>query len=99
MREAWDSDAYFTIGLAVMAIGAATAGVVAPSGVWRWPIWIVAGHGLAMALIHPPVTSLGLLPLTVVFAGLPLVLLLIIPAIIGAIVARRGWDRAIIVRI
>lgn len=96
IREAWDSEAYFMIGQPALAVVAAIAGWLAPARVWRWPLWMALGHAVGMALVHPPGTSLGLIPLTVAFVGLPLVVVLSLPAFVGGIVRLRGWDRGLI---
>ncbi len=98
VREAWDTPAYFKLGLPVLLAGAGVAGWLWPKRVWRWALLVVAGQGVAMALIHPPGTGLGLLPLAIVFIGVPLALILTIVAVVGAVVSRRGWDGAILVR-
>ena len=96
VREAWDTPAYFSVGLPVLLAGAGVAGWLQPDRVWRWALLVVAGQAVAMALIHPPGSGLGLLPLTIVFIGLPLALVLTIAAIVGAVISRRGWDWSIL---
>jgi hypothetical protein len=96
VREAWDTPAYFTVGLPVLLAGAGIAGWHRPERVWRWALLVVAGQAAAMALIHPAGSGLGLLPLAIVFVGLPLALVLTIAAIVGALISRRGWDGAIL---
>ncbi len=96
VREAWDTAPYFPLGLPVLLVAAGLAGFLAPVRVWRWALIVVAGHAVAMVLIHPPGTGLGLLPLTIVFIGLPMTVILTVAAVIGAIVARRGWSRSIL---
>ena len=91
VREAWDTPAYFSVGLPVLAVAGAVAGFLAPRRVWRWPLWIAVGQALGMALVHPPGTDLGLLPLALIFAGLPLIVILFVPAIAGGILRLRGW--------
>jgi hypothetical protein len=97
VREAWDTPAYFSIGLPMLAVAGGVAGFLAPRRVWRWPLWIAVGHTLGVALVHPTGTSLGLIPLALVFAGLPLVILLLVPTIVGGIIRRGGWDRGLLV--
>ena len=84
------------VGLPVLLAGAGVAGWLRPGRVWRWALLVVAGQAVAMALIHPPGTGLGLLPLAVVFIGVPLALVLTIAAIAGAVISRRGWAGAIL---
>jgi len=96
VREAWDTPAYFSIGLPVLAVAGGVAGFLAPRRVWRWPLWIAVGQALGMAFVHPPGTDLGLLPVALVLAGLPLVVLLLVPTIVGGIIGRGGWDRGLL---
>jgi hypothetical protein len=96
-REPWDTSAYATIGLPVFALAAAVAGYIAPSRVWRWAALIVVGQAIGMAVVRPPGSDLGLIPVTLIFIGVPLVVALTIPGAIGAAAARRRWDRAILV--
>ena len=94
--EAWDTPAYFSVGVPILLAGAAVAGFLSPVRVWRWALAVVAGHVVAMVLIHPPGTGLGLLPVAIVFIGLPMTLILTIAAIAGAVVSRRGWAGSIL---
>lgn len=94
--EAWDTNAYFDVGIWVMAVAAAVAGFVAPRRVWRWSLWMVAGHVLGIVAVHPPGMGLNLLPLAIVIMFLPMTVLLVVPALIGGVVRLRGWDRALL---
>jgi hypothetical protein len=66
-----------------MIVVAAAAGAVVGSRLWRVPLWLLAGHGLAMALVHPAGTSLSLLPFTLALIGLFLYPLLWLAAFAG----------------
>jgi hypothetical protein len=44
-----------------------------------------------MILFHPAESDLGLVPLAIAFVGMPMALLLTLPALIAGITARRGW--------
>ena len=94
-REAWDTPAYWLIGIPVFAVVAAVAGYLAPVRVWRWPVWMALGQMVTLFLIRPG-TGLGLFPLALLFVGLPMVVFLTVPALIGGAIARRGWDRALL---
>lgn len=96
VREAWDVPAYWSVGVPLLAAAAAIAGFLSPVRVWRWALWAVAGHAAGMAVAHPAGTDLGLLPLSLVFVGLPMAGGLTIAAAAGAVLARRGWDRGIL---
>ena len=93
--EAWDRPAYWRIGLPLLAIAAGVAGYLVPVRVWRWSLLIALGQ-LVGLLVTNPGGGLGLLPLALLFVFLPLVLGLTIPALIGGVVARRGWDPALV---
>ena len=92
VREAWDSGPYWVAGLPLVALIAAVAGFMVPRRVWRWPAWAALGQALAMALVHPPGTEPGLVPVAALFIGIPLVLLMTVPALIAGVAARRGWS-------
>jgi len=81
--EAWDTTLYWAISLPAMIVVAAAAGAVVGSRLWRVPLWLLAGHGLAMALVHPAGTSLSLLPFTLALIGLFLYPLLWLAAFAG----------------
>lgn len=59
----------------------------------RQPVWAIAGHVAAMMLIHPAGTDLGLLPLAMVFIGLPAYGALYLAGMLGrALFAPRSRD-------
>ena len=99
-REAWDTGAWWWLGLPLLAVASGLAGYLAPVRVWRWPLFIAGGQLLAMiaiAAISQSGAEFGLLPLALVFVMLPLVIILTVPALIGGVVARGGWDRGLLV--
>ena len=96
VREAWDTPAYFLVGLPVLFAGAGVAGWLQPARVWRWALLVVAGQAVAMALIHQPGTGLGLLPLAIVFIGAAAVAGADVAAIVGALISRRGGSGSIL---
>jgi hypothetical protein len=83
--EAWDTTLYWAASLPAMIVVAAVAGAVAGLRLWRVPLWLLAGHGLAMVLVHPAGTGLSLLPFTLALIGLFLYPLLWLAAFAG------GW--------
>jgi hypothetical protein len=89
--EAWDGPAYWTLGLTAYALAAAVGGYIVPQKVWRWPLFIALGQGAAMILLRPPGSDFALVPVALLFVGVPLVVALTIPAIAGGILARRSW--------
>jgi hypothetical protein len=88
LREAWDCSAYLYVGLPVMVAAVAVAGFEQPQRVWRWPLWLVAGHQLGMLLVGVGMQSeFSLLLLTAILA-IMLAAFLFIPALIGSTAAR-----------
>jgi hypothetical protein len=95
-----DTAAWWWLGLPLLAVVSGLAGYLAPVRVWRWPLFIAGGQLLAMiaiAAISQSGADFGLLPLALAFVFLPLVIVLTIPALIGGLVARGGWDRGLLV--
>ncbi len=82
--------------LPLLAGLAGALGFLVPARVWRWPVAIVAGQVVAMLLLRPQGSDLGLLPLTIAFLLIPLAIGLTVPAVIGGVVARGGWDPALL---
>lgn len=94
LGEAWDSSAYFFVGVPVMALAVAAAAFVWPRRVWRWPLWLVGGHQLGLLLVGLGMQSgLSLVILTLVFAVM-LAACFALPAYAGAMAARRLIERA-----
>jgi hypothetical protein len=98
LHEAWDGSAWWSLGLPILVVAAAVCGYMAPAGVWRWSLLVVLGQFVGVLLVHPPGTGWGLLPLTILFVEVPMAVILTIPALLGGMVARGGWDRALLVR-
>ena len=88
IREAWDTTPYFVAGLPVMFIAQAVVAYFDPAKPLRAPLWLLGGHALGIALVHPANTSLGLLPLAILFVGVPLYILFVLAAFIGSGIAR-----------
>ena len=83
IREGWDGLGYWQIGVPivlVMQLGAALVSRERPS---LSPLWVLAGHALAMMLIHRAGADLGLVPLALVFIGLPAYAVLFMTALMG----------------
>ena len=88
LREAWDTAAYFYIGIPVMALAIGIAAFIRPERAWRWPLWLVAGHQTGVLLIGLGMQSgLSLILLTLILAVL-LTAFFFVPALIGAMAAR-----------
>lgn len=94
LREAWDSAAYFYVGLPIMALAVAIAAYHAPQRIWRWPVWMVAGHQVGVLLVGIGMQSgLSLIILTALLAVL-LTAFLLVPAAVAWLVARHMAPRA-----
>jgi hypothetical protein len=91
--EAWDTTLYWAAGLPAMIVVSALVGALCGSRTWRVPLWLLAGHGLAMVLVHPAGTSLSLLPLTLALIGLVLYPLLWLAAFAGMSLGRLAVGR------
>ena len=94
LREAWDTEAYFYVGVPLMALAVAAAGFLRPERAWRWPLWLVAGHQAGVLLLGLGMQSgLSLIVLTLALGAL-LAVLFAVPALVGAEAARRMGERA-----
>lgn len=62
-KEAWDSNAYFSVGIPVMCALIFAIGYRFPERVWRWTLCMAVGQALAMLLAG---NSLSLWPLSLV---------------------------------
>lgn len=88
LREAWDTAAYFYVGIPVMALAVGIAAFIRPERAWRWPLWLVGGHQTGVLLIGLGMQSgLSLILLTLILAVL-LTAFFFVPALIGATAAR-----------
>ena len=72
VREAFDTNAYWSLGLPVLMLSVAAAGALSAESPWRLAAAAVGGHFLGMLAVHPAGNGLGLLPLTLAFIGLPM---------------------------
>ncbi len=94
LREAWDTPAYFYLGLPLMALAVAIAAFHMPQRVWRWPLWMVAGHQAGVLLVGLGMQSgFSLIILTALLAAI-LAAVLSIPAVLAGFFARRMAARA-----
>jgi hypothetical protein len=89
-REAWDSGAYFTIGIPAVCIVAMAFAYARPQRSWRWGVLPMAGQ-LAWMLVTE--RSGSLLPLGIVAFGI-LSIPSVIAARVAAAVARRRSAQA-----
>lgn len=88
VREGWDRTSYWQIGLPVVFAVQVIVAIVSREKITRAPLWVLLGHAVAMLFIARSGTGFGLLPLSVVFVGVPLYLMLLLAAFIGQMVRR-----------
>jgi hypothetical protein len=88
LREAWDIDTYWTLGMPALLVAQAIAGYVSRASPWRLGLWCAGGHFMAAVLVVPPGTGYSMAPFALVFVGLPLFIALTIAAHVGRLVAR-----------
>jgi len=94
LREAWDTPAYFVVGVPAMMIAVTAAAFHVPERIWRWPLWLVAGHQSGVLFVGLGMQSgLSLIILTMLIAVL-LAAFFSVPALIGSVLARRVGARA-----
>ena len=94
LREAWDTQAYFALGLPLMALAVAMAGFYIPERIWRWPLWLVGGHQLGVLMIGLGMQSGVSLLLLTVMLGVLLAVIFALPALAGSLLARRVVERS-----
>jgi hypothetical protein len=88
LREAWDTAAYFYVGLPAMAIAVAIAAFHMPGRAWRWPLWVVGGHQAGVLLVGIGMQSgLSLIILAMLLAII-LTVVLAVPAFVASMLAR-----------
>lgn len=88
IREGWDTAPYWAIGIPVLLLLHALAGALSDTPAWRLPLWAICGHVLAMVFVNKTGADFGLLPLAVVFVGLPMFVVLYLASITGRAIAR-----------
>ena len=94
LREAWTTPAYFALGLPLMGLAVALAAFLAPTRIWRWPLWLVAGHQAGVLLVGVGNQSWPSLVILAVVVAVLLATLFAVPAILGSLAARRLAVRA-----
>ena len=71
IREAWDTNAYWTQGVPLLLAAVAAAGFIARDKPWALAAWTVIGHFVGLLTIRKTGSDFGLLPLALVFIGAP----------------------------
>lgn len=72
VREAWDTAPYWTVGIPLLLLSLALAGYASGAAPWKLALSAACGHIVAMILTASDGANLGLLPLAIVFVGLPM---------------------------
>ena len=88
VREAWDSAPFWILGVPLLLTLHGLAGALTEEGAWRLPFWAIGGHILGMMLIHPTGAGLGLLPLAIVYIGIPMYVILLLATLTGRMIGR-----------
>jgi hypothetical protein len=88
IREGWDRPAYWQIGLPLVFAVQIVVAMVSRERTTLAPLWVLLGHAVAMLFIATAGSSSGLLPLSVLFVGVPLYLMLLVAAFIGRMLRR-----------
>ena len=71
IREAWDQAPYWQIGVPLLVVAQAGLAAASREPITRLPLWTLAGHLLGMSVVRPWGADSSLLPLAMVFVGLP----------------------------
>ena len=87
LREAWDTAGYWAAGLPALGLMQAVVAATRTRPVIQEPLWTVAGHAVAVMLIRPPGSDLGLAPMAAVGVGLPLYVGLCLASLAGRFIA------------
>lgn len=88
VAEGWDRPVYWQLGLpAVFAVHIAVA-MFSTEKITLAPLWVLLGHTVAMLFIARAGAGSGLLPLSILFVGVPLYLVLLAAAFIGRTLRR-----------
>lgn len=90
IREAWDTDAFWMIGVPVLVLAQGIAGALSRGRLWHQPLWTLGGHFAGVLLVHESGAGFGMLPVALMFIGLPAYLALLLVAAAG-----RGLRKAL----
>ena len=71
IREAWDTGAFWMVGVPLIGIAQLVAGAIGAGGLLRQPLWTLGGFFAGLLAVHPKGNDFGLLPLAVIFVGVP----------------------------
>jgi hypothetical protein len=88
IREGWDRPVYWQVALPLVVAVQVITAVFSHERITIAPLWVLLGHAVAMLFIGPSGAGLGLLPLSIIFVGVPLYLILLLAAYVGRMVRR-----------
>jgi len=71
IREAWDTSLFWYAGVTVVLIAQFLGGVVMGGGLFRQPIWSLAGLFIGIIAVHPAGGGYDQLPLALILFGVP----------------------------
>jgi hypothetical protein len=71
IREAWDTGTFWMIGVPMILLAQAMAGAARDARIFVDPLFMLGGIAAGLMLVHPAGNDLALLPLTIVFIGVP----------------------------
>src|SRR5215471_2930517 len=85
LHEGWDRAPYWEVGVPLLFGVQAVAGAMSAEPAWRQPFWVLAGHLFGMLIVHRSGTGLNLLPLALLFIGIPAYVGLYLAAFVGRV--------------
>jgi hypothetical protein len=83
IREAWDTDLFWQVGVPVMLLAQLAGGVLSDGRISWQPFGMLCGFFAGVLLVHPPGGDLGMLPIAVILIGAPAYLALLAVAAVG----------------
>ena len=83
IREGWDIADYWSVGVPLLGLAQIGLAAFSRESPASQPLWVLAGHGAAMLVVHPPDSGLGLLPLAIFFIYIPGYVALLVAALMG----------------
>jgi hypothetical protein len=86
--EGWDRPAYWQLGLPLVFAVQIAVAMFSKEKATLAPLWVLLGHTVAMLFIARAGSGFGLLPLSVLFVGVPLYLMLLAAAYVGQMLRR-----------
>ena len=90
IREAWDTGAFWLIGVPLLLLAQGIVAALHQEKIFRDPLYTLGGLFAAMLLIHPAGNDLGLLPLAMIFIGVPSYVVLLGVGAIGRMIGMRA---------